>query len=116
MALSDYLTGDEWDACWYAFFGKHLAPNFGESMHMTIQALLKSGYVFPGLDDNGNKKEQICDGINAPKFSGMFFHTLSKEEKIQIFDNGRNFLKEHLPSLINETDEEWQEIINETKG
>jgi len=34
---------------------------------MTINALLAKGYVFSGLDEKGNKKQQVCNGINAPK-------------------------------------------------
>lgn len=106
MALSDYLTSDEWDACFYAAAGQHAAPNFGESMHKTIQALLESGYRFPGLDEDGNKRVQVENGVNAPK-ACIFLGNPYKCDIIHILDRGREFWKQHLPRLVDETDEEW---------
>jgi len=115
MALSDYLTGDEWDACFYASFGQHHAKNFGESMHKTIDALLSSGYNFPGLDETGSKLRQVEDGVNAIKVC-IFLGNPHKVDVLNILTNGRNFLKEKLPSLVDETDEEWAEQIKEANG
>lgn len=112
MALSDYLTGDEWDACLYAMFGQHAADNFGASMRKTITALLDSGYRFAGLDEHGHKRVQVCNGINAPKV--MAVARLRKPQKEEIFgwlSNGRKFLQRVLPSLVDETDQEWAEQL-----
>jgi hypothetical protein len=114
MALSDYLTGDEWDACFYASFGKSMAPNFGDSMRQTIQTLLAKGYEFAGLDENGNKYEQVEDGINAPKvciFLGNPYNCNIEE----IMNNGRNFLKEHAPELVSEPDEVWESALQQVR-
>jgi hypothetical protein len=114
MALSDYLTGDEWDACFYTSMGQRHADNFGDSMDKTIKCLLDSGYRFPGLTEQGNKKEQVCDGINAPKcciFLGNPYHA----DVLQILDNGRNFLKIHAPKLVDETDADWKAQMDKAK-
>ena len=65
MALSDYLTSDEWDACLYVHFTTNELRgligdpqlNFRESMQIAIDGLLKNGYKFSGLDSNGAKKQ-----------------------------------------------------------
>lgn len=108
MALSDYLTGDEWDACFYASLGPHSGANFGESMHKTIDALLAVGHDFPGLDDEGKKFQQVDGGVNAPKVC-MFIGNPHGCDPLGILDNGRRFLKEKLPDLVTETDAEWDE-------
>ena len=115
MALSDYLTGDEWDACFYTSLGQHAGANFGESMHKTIDALLASGYKFAGLDESGNKSQQVCDGINAPKLC-IFLGNPHKVDILHILDNGRTFIKQYLPNLVDETDEEWAEQIAKAKA
>ena len=114
MALSDYLTGEEWDACFYASMGQHAANNFGESMHQTILALLSSGYQFAGLDANGGKRCQVCNGVNAPKVC-IFLGNPHEINVLSILDSGRRFLKCHLPALVDETDEEWQEQMEAAK-
>lgn len=115
MALSDYLTSDEWDACFYAYLGQHTALNFAESMHKTINALLASGYKFSGLNADGTRKQQVENGVNAVKCC-MRLGNPYKCDPVKILDNGRNFLKQHLPSLVDETDEEWQRQLDEAKG
>lgn len=110
MALGDYLTGNEWDACFYASFGKSAAGNFGDSMHKTIDKLLESGYRFSGLDENGNKLTQVENGINAPKIM-LFMGMPEGIDVLGIIKNGRDFLKEHCPDLVAETDEEFEIAI-----
>jgi hypothetical protein len=105
MALSDYLTSDEWDACYYAFLGKAAARNLGTSMHKTIDALLATGYRFAGLDEHGNKSHYIPCG-NGEKLC-MFLGNPHGIDPLTVLDNGRNFLKQHLPDWVDETDEEW---------
>ena len=114
MALSDYLTGDEWDGCFYASFGQHQAENLDASMHKTIQHLLQKGYSFTGLDGQGNKRVQVGNGINAPKLV-MFFGNSYKLDPGELLDNGRNFLKQHAPELVDETDQEWAEQMAKAK-
>ena len=114
MALSDYLTGAEWDACFYASIGQHhcQCQSFGESMHKTIDALLEAGHQFPGLDSSGQKYEQVCNGVNAPKVL-MMFGMNKGIDILEILENGRRFLKDKLPALVDETDEEWaQQMID----
>lgn len=114
MALSDYLTSEEWDACFYASLGQHATGNFGSSMHKTIDALLAVGHNFPGLDENGGKFCQVCNGVNAPKVC-IFFGNPHKVDVLIILNNGREFLKSQLPSLVDETDAEWQKQMKETR-
>ena len=106
MALSDYLTSDEWDACFYASFGQHQSESFGASMHKTILTLISAGYEFSGLDEFGNKRETVGGGVNAPKVC-IFLGNPHNVDVLQCLDNGRKFLKEQYPVLVDETDDEW---------
>ena len=113
MALSDYLTSDEWDACFYANIHGGTS-NFGESMRNTIAKLLKTRYKFPGLNEDGSKKVQVENGVNAPKVC-IWLGNPYNCDVLEILQNGRNFLKQHCPELIGETDEEWDEILKDLK-
>lgn len=111
MALSDYLTDSEWDACYYAFAGQHRAPNLGESMRKTIDLLVSKGYQFSGLDSSGNKHVQVPSN-NAEKFCvaiGLKKELATAEFIMSIFESGRTFLKQHAPELVDETDDEWEQ-------
>lgn len=114
MALSDYLTGPEWDACFYASMGQHSADNFGDSMTKTIRALLDSGYVFSGLDNEGCKANYIGGPENARKVM-LFFGNHGNVDVLEILDSGRRFLQRILPSLIDETDDEWAEQMTRAR-
>ena len=114
MALSDYLTSEEWNACFYLSLGKHQADNFGASMHITIDYFLKKGYKFPGLTDTGDKKEQVEDGVNAPKVL-IFLGNPEHLDVFAIIQSGRKFVKNLCPELLNETEEEWVEISAKAK-
>lgn len=108
MALSDYLTSDEWDACFYAFFGQHMTNDFGASMRMSINRLLSLGYQFPGLDSTGSKLRQVENGVNAEKLL-FFFGMIPQEQTNQMLTSGRNFWLKHDPKMVDETDDEWAE-------
>jgi hypothetical protein len=116
MALSDYLTSDEWDACYYAFrSGASQADNFGDSMHRTIERLLATGYRFPGLTEGGEKHVQIVSD-NATKFVQAVFHEMDRETFLGIVESGRAFLREHCPDMLVETDQEWSDQIAQARG
>lgn len=115
MALSDYLSGDEWDACFYAFFGKSQADNLGDSMRKTIEVLLASGYRFEGLDDRGYKSLQIEGTNNSQKFMQAFFGEDNGIILSDVIKNGRSFMKNNCPELISETDEEFNIAIASLK-
>ena len=110
MALSDYLTGNEWDACFYASFNKSAFPDFGASMRHTISKFLEAGYKFPGLTEAGEKSVQVEDGVNAPKIL-IFLGNPAGVNVREITLNGREYVKEHCPELLGETDEEWTEMV-----
>ena len=114
MALSDYLTNDEWDACYYVAMIAHRGENFGDSMQQTITALLKNGYRFTGLDEYGMKLEQVEDGINAPKIL-IFLGNPNKIDTLPLLENGRRFLKLFAPALLAEPDELWDELVEKYK-
>jgi len=115
MALSDYLTGQEWDACFYAFIGQHAAEDLGGSMRKTINHLLGLGYRFPGLNDDGSKKVQVENGINAPKVC-IFLGNPHGCDILGILDSGREFWKRHDPTMVDETDDEWAEQMQDAKA
>lgn len=114
MALSDYLTDDEWDACFYASMGgKAVSNDFGAAMHKTIRALLEIGYEFQGLDGDGNKKQQLPSG-NASKIL-IWLGNPHHVDILAILENGRNFLKKHRPDWVDETDEEWAKQMEDAR-
>lgn len=113
MALSDYLTDDEWDACFYASHGINQAENFGASMHKTIDKLLEKGYVFRGLDAQGNKAQQIPSG-NSVKVC-IWLGNPYNVNVLEVIKNGRKFIKEHCPELLSETDEDFEQQIKEAE-
>lgn len=81
-------------------------------MHKTIDKLLESGYQFTGLDEHGHKKIRVDSGINAPKIL-IFLGNPENCDVKEIVKNGREFIKKHCPDLINETDKEFEELMNE---
>jgi len=121
MALSDYLTNDEWDGMFYVFVGPgNEYGDLGACMHTIIEKLLSKGYEFQGLDGEGHKKEML-GGHNAPKVAYLFsrvFGTPFEKDSVdpgKMLLNGRAFIKEHLPELLTESDESWQEFVDALK-
>lgn len=117
MALSDYLTDKEWNGMFYMFTGPRKWHDFGECMHAVIQELLKVGYRFEGLDEEGKKKQRVGDDINGPKLAYLFEQAFGdsgyvsgyKIDALSLLAEGRAFIKEHVPHLLHESDETWEE-------
>jgi hypothetical protein len=114
MALSDYLTSKEWDACFYLSFGKHSAPNFGASMHLTVDYFLSKGYRFEGLDEKGERVQQVENGVNAPKVL-IFMGNPYNLDVEKVVRSGREFVKERFPELLQETDEEFEMFMEDVQ-
>lgn len=107
MALSDYLTSDEWDACFYVSFSANSSgTTFGATMHKVIDKLLSKGYEFQGLDGSGNKRDQI-HGTGNPEKVCIWLGNPRECDTTAILTAGRKFLKKHAPEWVDETDEEW---------
>lgn len=117
MALSDYLTSEEWNACFYRLNTQTRGEtvNFGVIMRETINELLSNGYQFEGLNEKGHKKRQICNGVNAPKIL-LFMGNPKSLSVCAILEDGRDFIKEHLPHLLFETDAVWEQILPDLKA
>lgn len=113
VALSNYLTDDEWDACFYASMGRSHAPDFGQSVHLTIESLLAVGYRFQGLDEKGQKKDQVPNN-NGRKLL-IWLGNPDKVDVVEIYTNGRNFLKKHCPDMVDETDEEFEKAMRKAR-
>lgn len=70
MALSNWLTRDEWNTVYFAGLGATIkgaeCNNLGDQMRLGIGELVRAGYMFCGIaaDENGNyeKVSQCCDG------------------------------------------------------
>lgn len=117
MALSNYLTGDEWDACFYASMGKCAAPDLTQSMRKTVDHLLKNGYTFEGLDEDGDSVKQVGDGENAPKLATLMgIESMDVNKVLEMLNNGRRFISEHCHKLLNESDEDWDRQTKEAGG
>jgi len=114
MALSDYLTEDEWDACFYRMCGGAGNGNLGDAMHDTINILLEKGHNFPGLDDSGSKLKQIL-GTSNPYKVCIFLGNPHDVDVLEVLDNGRRWLKENYPDLVEETDDEWEREMKEVR-
>lgn len=113
MTLSSYLTGDEWDACFFLLMQEKLeTTEFDSLVHQTVDKLLKTGYVFSGLDEKGVEKEPVGEEINTEKL-GYFEGGATLEDIKKILLNGRKFLKQYLPDSLKQTDEEFNKELAE---
>jgi hypothetical protein len=111
MALSDYLSESEWDACLYRIL--HNEPtDFGDIMHKTINSLLANKYKFQGLTEEGYKKEQIPGTRNPQKLVQFFLGEPKGILISEVLTSGRDFLKLNAPDLVEESDESWIEQMN----
>lgn len=115
MALSDYLTSEEWDAIFYMMADPNVeekAQNFGHAMRIQIERLQEAGHVFPGLDAEGNKVKQIASD-NPEKIFAMLNEDAGK--LVDCYAEGRKYLKEHYPGLVFDTDETYEQEIKEAR-
>lgn len=70
MALSNWLTRDEWNTVYFAGLGAIAngakCENLGDQMRLGISELVKANYKFHGITANENgdyeKVSQCCDG------------------------------------------------------
>lgn len=70
MALSNWLTRDEWNACYFAGMGEILdgkeAEGLGDQLRLGIGVLHRAGYKFRGIDSTPEgdytKVTQCCEG------------------------------------------------------
>lgn len=113
MAISDYLTSDEWDGCYYVFAG-HDKLNFMEVIRMVVPALYDKGYTMQGLDRECNRVQTVWSS-NAHKLVAVMAGTQQHIDLRGALINGRNFIKQHLPELLKETDEQWEALLKETE-
>ena len=113
MAISDYLTDEEWDACFYRMAGGAGEGNLGAAIRDTIDKLLTVGYEFTGLDESGNKAQQISSG--NPSKVCMFIGNPHGVDPVALLESGRNFLKRVSPELVEETDEEWDKQMADAR-
>ncbi len=112
MALSDYVTSDEWDACFYVWRAFGIA-DLGSAMRSTIQHVSAKGYEFRGVTPEGRKLQQVAN--DNPKKLVALIGGENPALLIKCFENGREFLKRHDPELVRETDDEWAEALAELK-
>ena len=111
MALSDYLTNEEWDACFYAFVGPgpkgQSWTDLGQCMHAVIDAAIAGGYSYDGLTSTGEKKHQIPS--DNPSKILIWLGNPHGVDILGVLRSGRTWIKAHLPDWLTETDEEWAE-------
>lgn len=113
VALGEYLSASEWNACYYAFLsGKYVS--FGAAIQGCVADLLAQGYFFHGLDLRGHPRMRIYDSGNERRLAIITreIRTDAKEH-LEMMDGGRSFLKKHCPRLVRETDAEWKEQVIE---
>lgn len=113
MALSDYLTSDEWDGCFYYYAGLG-ELDFGASIKELIPKLIAKGYRFTGFDKDGNKFAKIHNTGNAEKLVTAMFDN-GKADLRKALISGREFIKKHAPELLTETDAEWNTMLENIK-
>jgi hypothetical protein len=124
MALSDYLTSTEWNGMFYMFAGPREWHDLGQCMHVVIEELLKVGYCFEGLDEKGQKKEQVGGGVNTTKLAFLFealfgrsgYESRRDIDPLALLADGRAFIKDHAPALLHESDESWEEMYDAAKA
>lgn len=114
MAFSDYLTDDEWDAGFYVYCKG--GRNLSDALHFTADSLIATGYRCPGLTESGGKNHQIKSNNPYKLVMAMGLGNEYGVDPLEILDNGRTFLKAHLPDLVDETDEEWTSQMEEARS
>lgn len=112
MAISDYLTNDEWDGCYYVFMSQNQL-NFSEVIRSVVPALYEKGYQVQGLGRDCSRIQYGWGG-NAKKLVAAMCGTGDADLRACVI-NGRNFIKQHLPELLRETDEQWEAWLKETE-
>jgi hypothetical protein len=112
MAISDYLTEAEWDGCYYVFLGQHTG-SLVDIIKQIVPALYDKGYTVEGLLPDCTLVKTMS-GNNAIKLKAAM-GTETKTYLKSVPNNGRNFIKQHLPELIKETDEQWEAWLKETE-
>lgn len=100
MALSNWLTRDEWNACYFAGFKAaidgEICNNLSDRMRLGIGALHRAGYVFAGItsspDGDYGKVEQCCDGnetVLAELMGGYGgFDSVARAKEVLAWANG----------------------------
>lgn len=110
MALIDYITSQEFDACFYTFIVDK-RPTFEIAVDETVKNLLHSDYKFEGIDRSGNRVRKVRCDQKTKKLVNIWFKGKGEVDPRTMLNNGREFLKKVNPSLVKETDEEFANIM-----
>jgi hypothetical protein len=116
--LSNYLSDDEWDALLYLFYGPladEVEGNMGECFELGIARMMELGYVFEHLDEEGKPDEEKGE-VESMNWAKLQIYTAGNPQHLDPLDHvqgGRDFLKEHAPDLLHDTDEEFAAHIEE---
>lgn len=115
MALADYLTDDEWNACLYLYASHSLSGirDFNAALREAVPLMLRAGLSFKGLDAAGLEVAKVSSS-NAEKFVRMFFYSKTDHALVMSWIGaGRAYLLSRCPSLVKETDEDWGLMVGE---
>lgn len=113
MALSDYLTSDEWDACFYRWVSAGIS-DFGTAIRETVFGVAKTGYVFEGVTAECEKIKQIPNTNNADKVVAIVKGDRHPGQLlVTSLVKGRFFIKRNAPSLLSEDDAKFAEILDD---
>ncbi len=69
MALSNWLTRDEWNACYFTGLRQGTGSDLGQQLCAGIAALHQAGYKFKGIESSANgdykKVTMCCEGNDS---------------------------------------------------
>lgn len=114
MTLSDCLTDDEWDGCYYIYL-LHAKNNLsiGDVIRAVVRSLYEKGFYCKGIDINGNKLAYVPNNNDRKLKAALTgVNTYDMQHSLE---NGRKFIKEHLPEQLGETDDEWKTFLELAK-
>jgi len=112
MALSNWLTRDEWDACFVmGHKSEKESKGLGDVLRNGIGELVKAGYKFTGIeaDEEGNyEKITQCCGDNAPVLGELIDGSFDVVGRAK---NGVRFIKSlNLNIDLSNVEEQLKEI------
>lgn len=100
MALSNWLTRNEWNACYFAGMKEAIdgrpCNDLGEQMRLGIGVLHRAGYIFNGIKSTAKgdyeKVTQCCHGNEAilAEIIGGYggFDGLARAKEVLVWANG----------------------------
>ena len=112
MALSNWLTRQEWNACFFAGMKEEICADLGTQLRLGIGLLHRSGYVFEGITSTAagdyEKVTQCCDGNERVlvEFLDGSFDPRGRAKEVLAWTDGPNLDWSWLSEALTDADPE----------